>query len=138
MYKSRRDGEIDTEVIKFIGFIVPYPGRKELSNSFGTNKNWNCLRWIFKMIHLAHKMADELSRSFDWPAIGHLWLYPGLVSFWNSFSEPSQVPFRNSNLGGCDGNENAACEEFLDGLLRCLTQQLHVKDSLNYKNMITN
>ena len=41
------------------------------------------------------------------------------------------MPFRNSNLGGCDGNENAACEEFLDGLLRCLTQQLHVKDSFN-------
>ena len=39
------------------------------------------------------------------------------------------MPFRNSNLGGSDGNENAACEEFLDGLLRCLTQQLHVKDS---------
>ena len=45
------------------------------------------------------------------------------------------MPFRNSNLGGCDGNENAACEEFLDGLLRCLTQQLHVKDS---PYMITN
>lgn len=45
------------------------------------------------------------------------------------------MPFRNSNLGGCDGNENAACEEFLDGLLRCLTQQLHVKDSFNMINV---
>ena len=46
-------------------------------------------------------------------------------------SEPSQVPFRNANLGGCDSNGNeAACEEFLDGLLRCLTQQLHVKETI--------
>ena len=136
MYQSRRNGEIYTKIVKFIGFIVTYPSRKELFNSFRTNKNWNCLRWIFKIIHLAHKMTDDSVEEFN-PQSATFDCTPDVVSFWNSFSEPSQVPFRNSNLGGCDGNENAACEEFLDGLLRCLTQQLHVKDSLNHENMIT-